>query len=72
MHAENFPSCLLNYVSCFMYPLIREKLKEVFDLVVLLEKEIPNGLSLEDFAKVQGFSLIIFNKCVYLSPDALV
>lgn len=52
--------------------LYREKLKEVFDLVVLLDKEVPNGLNLDDYAKVQGFSLLVFNKCVYLSPDTLV
>ncbi len=57
---------------CFVPNYFREKLKEVFDLVVLLEKDTPNGLSLEDFAKIEGFSLILFNKCVYLSPDALV
>ncbi|CAL8093606.1 unnamed protein product [Orchesella dallaii] len=51
---------------------LREKLKDVFDLVVLLEQETPNGLSLEDYAKIQGFSLLVFSKCVYLSPDTLV
>ncbi|ODM98514.1 Lovastatin diketide synthase LovF [Orchesella cincta] len=51
---------------------LREKLKEVFDLVVFLEQESPNGLNLEDYAKIQGFSLLVFNKCVYLSPDTLV
>lgn len=52
---------------------LRAKLNEVFDLVILLERDYANGLNLEEYAKLEGFSSLRgFTKCVYLAPETLV
>lgn len=55
-----------------LFFVFRDLLRDKFDLALLLDERIPNGVHPEEFAKVFAFSFNIFHKCVYLSTSTMV
>ncbi|CAL8093609.1 unnamed protein product [Orchesella dallaii] len=50
----------------------RDLLRHKFDLAVLIDENIPEGVEAEDFVKIFAFSFNIFSKCAYLSASTLI